>query len=279
MPKNQIAVRIDVDSTRDVAYLPQLLDLLERLNIQATFFVATGPDKVALNIFKYLTHPRLYLRFLKSRPLRYGLYSFKGLVRTSNVEDAYPLILRSVSRKHEVGLHGYDHYAWMNTLQDRDDETIGRWINRGAAALEAITNVCVKSFASPGFTVTDGLLRVIDSFCFDYSSDFKSGSPMPPFYPDIDGKTSRVLQVPVSMSSIGELLNQGIKKEDILPKIRVSIDMWHRRGLPFVLYIHPSYEVGYEARLFSAVLEEWANDPHITFKTLAQIAQEWKVRL
>ncbi len=279
MPKDQIAVRIDVDSTRDVAYVPQLLDLLERLNIQATFFIATGPDKVALNIFKHLTHPRLYLRFLRSRPLRYGLHSFKGLVRTTNVEDAYPLILKNASRKHEVGLHGYDHYVWMNTLPVRDDETIGGWIRRGAAALEAITNVRVKSFASPGFTVTDGLLRVIDSFCFDYSSDFKSGSPMPPFYPEIEGKISRVLQIPVSTSSIGELLNQGTKKEDILRKISVSVDTWHRMRLPFVLYIHPSYEVGHEARLLSALLEGWTSDPHITFKTLGQIAQEWKVRL
>ncbi|MDD1720938.1 MAG: polysaccharide deacetylase family protein [Euryarchaeota archaeon] len=279
MPENQIAVRIDVDSVRDVAYLPQLFDLLERLDIRATFFLATGPDKVALNLLRYITHPRLYLKFLRSRPLRYGLQSFEGLVRTQNVEEAYPSVLKSVSKKHEMGLHGYDHYVWMNTVQGVDDETVARWISRGTEALEAVTGVCARSFASPGFTVTDGMLRAIDSFCFDYSSDFKSSSPMSPFYPEIGEKTSQVLQVPVSMDSIGELLGQGIKKEDILPKIRASIDVWHSMGLPFVLFIHPAYEVGCEARLFSSMLEEWACDPHLTFLTLAQIAQQWKVRL
>ncbi len=279
MPKNQLAVRIDVDSVRDVTYLPQLLDLLEHLHIRATFFVATGPDKVALNCFRYITHPRLYLKFLRSRPLRYGLQSFEGLVRTRNVEEAYPSILKNVSKKHEVGLHGYDHYVWMNTVQSVNDKTVARWISRGAEALEAVTGVCVRSFASPGFTVTDGMLRAIDSLCFDYSSDFKSSSPMSPFYPKIGEKTSQVLQVPVSMDSIGELLGQGIKKEDIPWKIRASIDAWHSMGLPFVLFIHPAYEMGCEARLFSSMLEEWARDPRITFLTLAQIAQQWKVRL
>ncbi len=102
---------------------------------------------------------------------------------------------------------------------------------------------------------------------------------MSPFYPEIGEKTSQVLQVPVSMDSIGELLGRGIKKEDILPKIRASIDVWHSTGLPFVLFIHPAYEVGCEAKLFSSMLEEWARDPRLTFVTLAQIAQLWKVRL
>ncbi|MGZ4931538.1 MAG: polysaccharide deacetylase family protein [Halobacteriota archaeon] len=279
MPENQIAVRVDVDTVRDVAYLPQLLELFERLSIRATFFIATGPDKVALNFLRYVTHPRLYLKFLRSRPLRYGLQSFEGLVRTTNVEQAHPSILRSVSEKHEMGLHGYDHYVWMNTLQGADDETVARWIGRGAEALEAVTGVCARSFASPGFAVTDGMLRALDSFCFDYSSDFRSSSPVSPFYPDIDEKTAQVLQVPVSMDSIGELLGQGTKKEEVLPKIRASMDAWHGMGLPFVLFIHPAYEVGCEARLFGSMLEELTRDPRLTFLTLTQIAQQWKVRL
>ncbi len=278
MPENQIAVRIDVDSVRDVAYLPQLLDLLERLSIRATFFVATGPDKVALNFLRYIARPRLYLTFLRSRPLRYGLQSFEGVVRKRNVEEAHPSILKIVSEKHEVGLHGYDHYVWMNTLHGVDEKTVARWISVGAEALEAVTGVRVRSFASPGFAVTDGMLRAIDSFCFDYSSDFKSSSPTPPFYPEIDEKTAQVLQVPVSMASIGELLGEGVKKENILPKIRASINAWHSVGLPFVLFIHPAFEVGREATLFSSLLEEWARDPSLTFLTLAQIAQQWKVR-
>ncbi len=279
MPENQIAVRIDVDSVQDVAYLPQLLDLLEGLNVHATFFIATGPDKVARNLVKYVAHPRLYLKLLRSRPLRYGLHSFEGLMRTRNVEEAAPSILKRVSQKHEVGLHGYDHYEWVKTLRQMNETSIARCIRRGIEALEAATGVPVKSFASPGFAVTDGLLRAIDSFSFDYSSDFKCNSPIPPFYPEIDTSPTRVLQVPVSMDSIGELVTQGVKTEDILPRIEANIDAWHRAGLPFVLYIHPAYEVGRAARLFSSILEAWAHGSYFTFVTLAQIAQQWKVHL
>ncbi len=279
MPENRIAIRVDIDSVRDVAYVPQLLDLLEHLGIQATFFIATGPDKVALNLFRYATHPRQYLKFLRSRPLRYGLHSFEGLVRTRNVEETYPSILKRVSEKHEVGLHGYNHYVWTNTLDGVDDQTVARWISKGIEALENVTGLSVRSFASPGFAVTDDMLRSIDSFCFDYSSDFKSCSPSPPFYPDVGEKTAHVLQVPVSMDSIGELLSQGLRRGDIPSTVRAGIDAWHSKGLPFVLYIHPAYEVGCEARLLSSMLEEWARDPHLTFLTLAEIAQQWKVHV
>ncbi len=279
MPENQIAVRIDVDSVRDVACLPQLLDILESFNIRATFFVTTGPDKVALNFMKYITHPRLYLRFLRSRPLRYGLHSFEGVIRTKNVEEASPPTLKLVSERHEVGLHGYNHHKWMNTLRKMEDAAVTHYIRRGAEALEAITGDTVKSFASPGFAVTDGMLRVLDSFCFDYSSDFKSNDPTPPFYPKIGEEVSHVLQVPVSMDSIGELLTKGIKKADILKKIWANINAWHSEGLPFVLYIHPAYEVGREMGLFSAMLEEWVDSARFSFVTLAQIARQWKVRL
>jgi len=69
MVKTPVAIRIDVDSARDIALLPELLDLLTRYGIKGTFFITTGPDRLALNFFKHLAHPRSYAQFVKSRPL------------------------------------------------------------------------------------------------------------------------------------------------------------------------------------------------------------------
>lgn len=279
MPETPAAIRIDVDSARDVALLPELLDVLKHLEIKATFFITTGPDRLALHVFKYIADPRSCLRLIKGKPLRYGSHSLNGILRKKTVEAVSPeAIQRAHNEGHELGLHGYDHYAWMNTLQNMDEITIRELISRGLETLQAAANAEIRSFASPGFTVTNTLLQAIDAIDFDYSSDFKGNGPTSPFYPKIGAKRSRVLQVPVSMDSIGELFSVGFSEDQIKAKIRESCDVWHAKRVPLVIYAHPAHEVGCYMGLFSSVLHDLCEDARFTFLTMAQIAQQWKVR-
>jgi undecaprenyl phosphate-alpha-L-ara4FN deformylase len=279
MSRTPAAIRIDVDSIRDVTLLPELLDLLKRLRIKGTFFITTGPDRLALNLLKHLAHPRNYAQFIKSRPLRYGAYSLNGILCSAEVEAASPDILQRVREEgHELGLHGYDHFTWISKLSKMDEISIKQWISTGIQALEAVTKTAATSFASPGFTVTSALLRALDAFDFDYSSDFKAQHPIAPFYPETGSDISRVLQVPVSMDSIGELFTKGITAGEIKARISACADVWHRNQLPFVVYAHPAYELGCQTAFFSSLLQDLREDARFKFSTLAQIARQWKVR-
>jgi len=280
MLKTPVAMRIDVDSARDITLLPELLDLLKCYGIKGTFFIATGPDRLASNFLKHLVHPRNYAQFIRSRPLRYRAHSLNGIVRRPEVEAASPEILQRVTAdRHELGLHGYDHFAWIRLLATMDTRSIEQLISAGIKALKAVTKAEVKSFASPGFTVTGALLRAIDGFDFDYSSDFKSSAPSAPFYPEIGSGRAGVLQVPVSMDSIGELFTKGLTASAVKARISECADVWHNNGLPFVVYAHPTYELGCEKELFSSVLQDLCEDTRLKFSTLAQIARQWKVRV
>jgi undecaprenyl phosphate-alpha-L-ara4FN deformylase len=278
MLETPAAIRIDVDSTRDIALLPELLDLLLSLDVKATFFVATGPDRLALNLFKYITDPRSSLRFIKSKPLRYGSHSLNGLLRKTQIESACPeVLLRLKKEGHEIGLHGYDHYTWIRNLRNMDEAQIKELISKGLGALEAVAGADIRGFASPGFTVTNALLLAIESLGFDYSSDFKSNKPVSPFYPQTETKSDSVLQVPVSMDSIGELFIAGYSEYQIKAKMRKNMDVWHAKRVPFVIYAHPAHEVGCYMELFSSVLRDLREDSRFISLTLAQIAQKWKV--
>ena len=280
MLETPAAIRIDVDSARDVALLPELLDLLLLLDVKATFFVTTGPDRLALNLFKYITNPRSSIRFIKSKPLRYGSHSLNGLLRKTQVETACPeVLLRILKEGHEIGLHGYDHYAWIRNLRSMDETRIKELISNGLEALKAVTGADIRGFASPGFTVTNAFLRAIDALGFDYSSDFKSNKPMSPFYPQTETKGDSVLQVPVSMDSIGELFIAGYSDSQIKAKMCKNMDVWHAKRVPFVIYAHPAHEVGCYMELFSSVLRDLREDSRFIPLTLAQIAQKWKVRV
>jgi undecaprenyl phosphate-alpha-L-ara4FN deformylase len=280
MPETPAAIRIDVDSTRDIALLPKLLDLLQVLEIKATFFVATGPDRLALNLLKYITDPRSSLRFIKAKPLRYRSHSLNGILRKKPIEAARPEVLQRAKKEgHEVGLHGYDHYMWIRTLRYMNEKQIKELINRGKMVLQEIAEANIRGFASPGFTVTSALLRALNALGFDYSSDFKCNRPTVPFYANIDSRSASVLQVPVSMHSIGELFVAGFSEDKIKAKISENKDVWHAHMVPFVIYAHPAHEVGCYMQLFSSVLQDLREDSRFTFLTMAQIAQQWKVRV
>jgi len=280
MFETPVAIRMDVDSARDIALVPELLDLFRVFDIKGTFFVTTGPDRLALNLFKHVANPRRYLKFIRSKPLRYRFQSLNGILRNVRVEAACPAALLGITEEgHELGLHGYDHYAWMNEVPTMDETTVKALINRGLQALTAASASNIAGFASPGFTVTSALLRAIDSFGFSYSSDFKCLEPTPPFYPKAGAETRHVLQVPVSMDSIGELCANGFPEDEIKARVQQCADRWHSERLPFVLYGHPSSEIGCYAELFSSVLQDLNEDARFTFLTLAQIARQWKVRV
>ena len=280
MFETPVAIRMDVDSAQDIALVPKLLDLFRVFDIKGTFFVTTGPDRLALNLFRHIANPRRYLKFIRSKPLRYRFQSLNGILRNVRVEAACPAALLEITAEgHELGLHGYDHYAWTNEVPAMDERTIKALISRGLKALTAASASNITGFASPGFTVTSALLRAIDSFGFSYSSDFKCLEPTSPFYPKTGAATRHVLQVPVSMDSIGELCANGVSEDEIKVRVHESADRWHSKRLPFVLYGHPSSEVGCYAELFSSVLQDLSEDARFTFLTLAQIARQWKVRV
>jgi len=167
---------------------------------------------------------------------------------------------------------------WIKELRNLDETVIKALIRRGLEALKGAVATDVAGFASPGFTVTDTFLRAIDSFPFDYSSDFKCLKPTSPFYPKTGAETRHVLQVPVSMDSIGELRTNGVSEEEIKARVRTSADHCHRKRYPFIMYGHPSSEIGCYAELFSSLLHDLRDDTRFAFVTLAQVAQQWKVR-
>ena len=102
-------MRIDIDSVRDVKAVPKTLELLERHEVKASFFVATGTDETYKNHRHYL-NPK---RFLSATWMqRYGLDAFAGLLTRRDVQSSKGLGLIQ-KEGHELGLHGYGHYEWM----------------------------------------------------------------------------------------------------------------------------------------------------------------------
>jgi peptidoglycan/xylan/chitin deacetylase (PgdA/CDA1 family) len=226
--------------------------------MKASFFVSMGHDEAGKNLLKYIKRP---WALGKARPTRFGFGNLmRGLVSPAHMEDYRDELCEIKKRGHEVGLHGYDHYRWVKN-GGKDARSL---IERGQALFEDVFDCAPRSFASPGFTVNQEILRMTEDF--DYSSDFIFKEP---FYPRLNGEKFSTLQVPVSLKSIGEFSMEGLNNRQILIKYQKEIE---KNGF-FTFYFHPSYEVAYKTELLKEIIRLLQERAKIL--TFGEIAKKW----
>jgi undecaprenyl phosphate-alpha-L-ara4FN deformylase len=253
-----VALRADIDTVKDAEVLPVLLAILDEYELKATFFVTTGKDNLAKNLKNY----RNPLRLIKKIP-RYGLTPvLYSLILKREVQESRNLNL-ILENGHELGLHGYDHYTWLNYLDSFTEEQISDFIANGCERIEKVFGFYPNAFAAPGFKTNPNFIAVLDDFRFKYSSDYIGERA---FYPELNGKRMKTLQVPVSMSSFGELEDEGLGDDQIFT---VTADAFSRLEF-LVLYLHPSYEPIFKKKLLDRVLTYLAD--HSKVVTMSQIA-------
>lgn len=231
-----MGLRVDVDSISDATAVPELLLLLKKYDSKATFFITTGPDQTLKNISHYAGKNLLRI------PLKRYIPGFFQSIIRRNVES-HPTLRLLIDSGHEIGLHGYRHYEWMNFLHKKNRFEISNMIETGCKLFEKVFGIPPRSFSSPGFTTSKEYLLALDDFDFDYSSDFYGFHP---FYPEVGDKKFDTLQMPVSIPSPCELQDDN---EKILGTIKNLC-----KNDNFILYIHPSCELLYRRELLERIL-------------------------
>ncbi len=255
-----VALRADIDTVKDAEVLPVLLAILDEYELKATFFVTTGKDNLAKNLKNY----RNPLTLMKRIP-RYGLTPILySLISKREVQESRNLNL-ILDKGHELGLHGYGHYTWLNYLDSFTEEQISDFIANGCERIEKAFGFYPKAFAAPGFKTNTNFIAVLDDFRFTYSSDYRGEKA---FYPELNGKRMKTLQVPVSMKSFGELEDEGLGDDQIY---KVTADAFSRLEF-LVIYLHPSYEPIFKKKLLERVLTYLAE--HSKVVTMSQIAEQ-----
>jgi peptidoglycan/xylan/chitin deacetylase (PgdA/CDA1 family) len=157
--------------------------------------------------------------------------------------ESHPSLKSLINSGHEIGLHGYRHYEWMNFLHRKNRFEISNMIETGCTLFEKEFGVPPRSFSSPGFTTSNEFLNALDEFGFDYSSDFYGFHP---FYPQAGHKKFNTLQLPVSIPSPCEI-------QDGDEKILINIKQ-RCKNENFIFYIHPSSELIYKRELLERIL-------------------------
>ena len=215
-------LRVDVDTIKGLTQgVPRLLDILDRLQVRATFFITMGPDNTGRNLFHLSKRRNVILGGVS--PLRkYGLQQmlYGLLIPAPKMEHCVNVIKNIQEKGHEIGFHGYNHYHWANYFHKMSTEDIEEQVSLGIGALLKVTGIRPRGFASPAFKWGTKSLLVADKWNFTYSSDMYGKIA---FYPKISGKKLDMLQIPVSEPLIEELVNQGMSDTEIFARFRKSL--------------------------------------------------------
>ncbi len=272
----RFGLRIDVDTLRGLTEgVPQALDILNEMGIHATFFITTGPDRTGRNLFHI--HQRK-TSFLKRNPLRrYGLKQILyGLLLPAPLIETQQEIIKEIERKrHEIGLHGYDHYRWANYLHKMSDEEISSCIKKGVHIITRILGRRPDGFASPSFKWSLSSLMVQSDWNFIYSSDMYGNTA---FYPQVGKKTLKTLQIPINQPLIEELVQ--VRKSD--SKIIEFFGKSLKTKKIVTMYIHAGFECILKKNLLQLILCEVQRYEHVnTFKFIdlaKELARSAKIR-
>ena len=266
-----IALKVDIDTfvgTREG--VPNLLAILARFGIRGTFYFSMGPDNSGKAIRRIFRPGFLKKQLRSGAPSAFGLRTLLSgtLLPAPVIAAKLPDILRKTEAAgHEVGIHCWDHVKWHDFLPWFPKPVTAMELGKASALFQEVLGHRALTTAAPGWTVTPDSLEVQDAMHLSYCSDCRGSHP---FYPVMDGRAFRTLQIPTTWPTMDELLGEnGITPETINGHYLTLL----KPGLN-VHTIHTEYEGMAMLPVFTELLTRLTGQG-VRFVTFAEVAEEF----
>ncbi len=211
----RIGLKVDVCNRRSLEEgVPGLLRILGEFGVQASFFVAFGPDNSGRAVRRIFRRGFLRKMIRTRAPSTYGLKTllYGTLLPAPLIGEALPQLLNQIQQaRHEVGLHGWDHVGWHDGLARMSHDDVRRSLRRARELFEQSLGALPFFSGAPGWQVTPASLKIQDETGFAFASDCRGQKP---FYPRVTGTVLKTLQVPTTLPTSDEILGvEGMNQQ------------------------------------------------------------------
>jgi peptidoglycan/xylan/chitin deacetylase (PgdA/CDA1 family) len=247
-----ISLRVDVDTLEgSLKGIPALLRMLDRVQMQASFYFCFGPDnsgKALRRIFR----PGFLAKMRRTNGVK--LYGFKTMMY--GVLLPAPIIHKRAAAQmreareagHEVAIHGWDHVQYHDLLDRKSRKWLADWYERAHGAFAEVFGEPARGAVSPAWRSNDTTLELQEPYGMDYAGDCRGSRP---FYPIVKGRTLNTLQVPTTLPTLDELLGlDGRTAEQVNQEVLGLV----REDALNVYALHTEVEGGALAGTFEAFL-------------------------
>ncbi|MGC3982733.1 MAG: polysaccharide deacetylase family protein [Steroidobacteraceae bacterium] len=203
----KLALKIDVDTYRGTREgVPNLLRLLDKYGITATFLFSLGPDHTG-RALKRAFRPGFLSKVSRTSVVsHYGIKTlmYGVLLPGPDIGRRCAGILRSVrDAGHEVGIHTWDHIRWQDGVEHADNRWTEREMQLAVQRFSEIFGCAPQTHGAAGWQMNNHAIALTEQLGFDYSSDSRGHSP---FLPWIDGKVIACPQLPSTLPTLDELI-------------------------------------------------------------------------
>jgi peptidoglycan/xylan/chitin deacetylase (PgdA/CDA1 family) len=202
-----ICLKIDADTYKGTAEgTANLLKVLQKENISASFFVSLGPDESGKAI-KRIFKQGFIKKMLRTNAVK--LYGFKTmlygtLLAAPVISKKLAEILKQIERRgHEIGIHAWNHIKWQDELDNLTEAEIDSELNKAVSAYENITGHKLFGFAAPAWKINKTALKCLLKCGFKYLSLTRGINPA---YPAMGEIKSDILEIPTTMPTLDEIL-------------------------------------------------------------------------
>ena len=252
----RIALKIDADTYRGTHEgVPRLLDLLERLDVRATFLFSLGPDHTGRAMRRAFRRGFLGKVRRTSVLKHYGLKTllYGTVLPGPHIGRRCRAIMREVARRgFEVGVHAFDHVKWQDGVATADAEWTRRELVRARDTFIDVFEHAPLCHGAAGWQMNRHVPHFERELEFLYASDTRGAGP---FVPVVDGNETAVPQVPTTLPTLDELIGRpDLQGSDAVAHLRLLTAAPAR---DHVFTLHAELEGGLYLASFEELLRHW----------------------
>lgn len=265
----KLAIKIDIDTflgTRDG--IGGLSESLLKHDVPATFLFSFGPDNTGKAIGRVFKKGFLKKCLRSNVAGNYGLKTlmYGTLLPAPIISKKCAEQIRLTKEKgFECGVHSWDHFKWQDHLLSMRPTEVEAEFLKASAEFEKIMGSAPETCGAPGWQISPEALKIEDSQNLLYASDTRGVSP---FFPRMDGKIFKTLQIPTTLPTLDEML--GKTPLDKIAKIYFE-DI--QKAEYSVMTIHSELEGMKYLKWFDSFLED-AKKLGVEFFSLKERAKE-----
>ena len=253
----RLALKVDVDTLRGtVEGVPDLLRMLGRHGVNATFLFSLGPDHTG-RALRRIFRPGFLKKVMRtSVGANYGLKTlcYGTLLPGPDIGRKTAPIMREVrDAGFDVGIHCYDHIRWQDYVATRGERWTRHEMTMAAERFIEIFGVSARTHGAAGWQMNEHAFRMEEELKFAYCSDTRGTHP---FLPLVAGKPLACPQLPTTLPTLDELIGvDGITEENVVGEILRRSEQSGPCGHVYTL--HAELEGMRFMPVFEALLSGW----------------------
>ncbi len=246
-----LALKIDIDTLRGTREgVPNLVEMLRRHGVGATFLFSLGPDHTGRAIrrafrpgFMGKVQRTSVVRHYGMRTLLYGT-----LLPGPDIGTRAGDVMRHVRDEgFETGVHSWDHTKWQDGVANAGLAWTRRQMQLACERYSEIFQEPPRVHGAAGWQMNVHALRLTQTMGFDYCSDGRGSSPHLPVW---NAELIRCAQLPTTLPTLDELIGTGdVTADNVADRLLAMTKMPPAQGHVFTLHAE------LEGMLLSPVLE------------------------